>query len=85
MKKSINAWAATAAVAIAFIFGILLSYWELNNQRQRLNAFIQYYNHTEQLLDDINNKWSWVDAFDPQEYYEWRREVILRNPYSINK
>ena len=29
-----------------------------------------YYNVTEKFLDELDQHYDWVDAFDPQEYYD---------------
>lgn len=40
-----------------------------------LEAYDAYNKATEELLDTLNNQYDWVDAFDPQEYYESRTKL----------
>lgn len=40
-----------------------------------LEAYDAYNKATEELLDTLNNQYDWVDAFDPQEYYESREKL----------
>ena len=39
-------------------------------QSERLSAHKEYYKATENLLDTLENHYNWVDAFDPQDYYD---------------
>lgn len=41
-----------------------------------IESYRGYVVSTEHLLDLINDKWSWVDAFDHDGYYESRAEVF---------
>ena len=43
-----------------------------NNTRVNnlLSAYNSYNKATEDLLDTLDNEYDWVDAFDPQDYYE---------------
>lgn len=45
-----------------------------NNTRVNnlLSAYNSYNKATEDLLDTLDNEYDWVDAFDPQDYYESR-------------
>lgn len=40
-----------------------------------LNAYDSYNKATEDLLDTLDNHYDWVDAFDPQEYYDSRNKL----------
>lgn len=40
-----------------------------------LEAYDAYNKATEELLDTLNSEYDWVDAFDPQEYYESREKL----------
>lgn len=40
-----------------------------------LSAYNSYNKATEDLLDTLNNEYDWVDAFDPQDYYESRAKL----------
>lgn len=46
-----------------------------------LSAYNSYNKATEDLLDTLDNEYDWVDAFDPQDYYESRAKLnsILGN------
>lgn len=72
---------------IAFIGGINLEkyYWKksIKEQEKVLDAYRGYYVSTEHLLDIINNKWSWVDAFDHQGYYESKAKVEYHDSLGI--
>lgn len=50
---------------------------ESNNQKQELiNAYSDYYYYSEQLLDSLDTKYNWADAFDPEEYYDAKSKLI---------
>ena len=40
-----------------------------------LSAYDSYNKATEDLLDTLDNQYDWVDAFDPQDYYESRAKL----------
>lgn len=48
-----------------------------NNTRVNnlISAYDSYNKATEDLLDALDNEYNWVDAFDPQEYYESRAKL----------
>lgn len=77
MKKSINAWVATFVACGTFVMGLILGNWFYKDQIQKINAYRRYCVATENLLDLIENKYHWVDAFDHLEYYESKDEVIF--------
>lgn len=76
MKKSINIWAATITAALTFVGGVALGSYNLKHQVKLINSYRRYVVSTEHLLDLIDAKWSWVDAFDHDGYYESRAEVF---------
>ena len=41
-----------------------------NNSINNTAKYYNYYNATEKFLDELDQHYDWVDAFDPQEYYE---------------
>lgn len=49
----------------------------INNTRVNnlLSAYNSYNKATEDLLDTLDNEYDWVDAFDPQDYYESRAKL----------
>lgn len=40
-----------------------------------IDAYDSYNKATEDLLDTLDNHYNWVDAFDPQEYYDSRANL----------
>lgn len=48
-----------------------------NNKRVNnlLSAYNSYNKATEDLLDTLDNEYDWVDAIDPQDYYESRAKL----------
>lgn len=48
------------------------NYTRVNNL---ISAYDSYNKATEDLLDTLDNEYNWVDAFDPQEYYESRAKL----------
>ena len=48
-----------------------------NNTRVNnlLSAYNSYNKATGDLLDTLDNEYDWVDAFDPQDYYESRAKL----------
>ena len=48
-----------------------------NNTRVNnlLSAYNSYNKTTEDLLDTLDNEYDWVDAFDPQDYYESKAKL----------
>lgn len=62
MKK--NTLIAVLVLVVLILVGATLY------QSERLNAHKEYYKATENLLDTLENHYNWVDAFDPQDYYD---------------
>lgn len=46
-----------------------------NTNNNLLSAYNSYNKATEDLLDSLDNEYNWVDAYDPQEYYESRAKL----------
>ena len=46
-----------------------------NTNNNLLSAYDSYNKATEDLLDSLDNEYNWVDAYDPQEYYESRAKL----------
>ena len=47
----------------------------VKQQSKLIEPYDAYNKHTEELLDTLNSEYDWVDAFDPQEYYESREKL----------
>lgn len=52
-------WAAIVLLLVAN----MVSYYKLNQYKD-------YYQATEKFLDELDAEYDWVDAFDPQDYYD---------------
>lgn len=46
-----------------------------NTNNNLLNAYNSYNKATEDLLNSLNNEYNWVDAYDPQDYYDSRAKL----------
>lgn len=46
-----------------------------NTNNNLLSAYDSYNKATEDLLDSLNNEYNWVDAYDPQDYYDSRAKL----------
>lgn len=77
MKKIISI--SALATVVAFAAGVkvgkpsdlqVANYNTLSYKVEVIKAYRAYAKHTEALLDSLDNEYDWVDAFDPQEYYE---------------
>ena len=40
-----------------------------------LEAYDAYNKATEELLDTLDSKYDWIDAFDPYDYYDSRAKL----------
>lgn len=38
-------------------------------KRELITNYENYYNNVESFLDELDDKYDWVDAFDPEYYY----------------
>ena len=54
-----------------------------NDSCKAVKVYQQYFNAAERLLDELDNRYDWVDAFDPQDYYDAAQSV--RNLQSTKK
>ena len=57
-------WAAIVLLLVAN----MVSYY-------RINQYKDYYQATEKFLDELDVEYDWVDAFDPQDYYDAASEL----------
>ena len=77
-----------ASMAAALFAGMFLERACTNSQIKRMDKVIESYRgyvvSTEHLLDIINAKWSWVDAFDHDGYYESRAEVFYLDSVGLS-
>lgn len=46
-----------------------------NKSMDQVDTYREYYNATENFLDELNQHYDWVDAFDPEAYYEANQKV----------
>ena len=46
-----------------------------NTNNNLLSAYDSYNKATEDLLDTLDNEYNWVDAYDPQDYYDSRAKL----------
>ena len=61
---------------IGVIAGSIVCHNTMNTKYGNLlNAYDSYNKATEDLLDTLNNHYDWVDAFDPQDYYDSRAKL----------
>lgn len=51
-----------AAIVLLLVVN-MVSYYKINQYRD-------YYQATEKFLDELDVEYDWVDAFDPQDYYD---------------
>lgn len=76
MRKSLVL--CTFAAIVAFCAGFMVCQnTTVKQQSNLIEAYDAYNKHTEELLDTLNSEYDWVDAFDPQEYYESREKLDL--------
>lgn len=75
------------SMTAALFAGMFIERACTNSQIKRTDKVIEAYRgyvvSTEHLLDMINAKWSWVDAFDHQGYYESREEVFYLDSVAL--
>lgn len=66
------------AVLVLLIMNIftLIGWSQSMNQ---VDAYHQYYMVTENFLDELDKHYDWVDAFDPEAYYD-AVEKLKSNP-----
>ena len=74
MKKNIIL--CIASIILGAIAGFVAGHSVATSESvEYLEAYDAYNKHTEELLDTLNSEYDWVDAFDPQEYYESRTKL----------
>lgn len=74
MKKNIIL--CIASIILGAIAGFVAGHSVATSESvEYLKAYDAYYKHTEELLDTLDSECDWVDAFDPQEYYESREKL----------
>lgn len=76
MKKVVRTFGLAVALVAAVILGQYIERWGYKREKELIECYRGYVVSTEHLLDLINQKWSWVDAFDHDGYYESRAEVF---------
>lgn len=61
---------------LSMVIGIIAGFMVCQNTNNNLlNAYNSYNKATEDLLDSLNNEYNWVDAYDPQDYYDSRAKL----------
>lgn len=61
---------------IGIVAGLIVCHNTINTKYVNLlNAYDSYNKTTEELLDTLDSQYDWVDAFDPQDYYESRAKL----------
>ena len=74
MKKNIIL--CIASIILGAIAGFVAGHSVATSESvEYLKAYDAYNKATEELLDTLNSEYDWVDAFDPQEYYESREKL----------
>ena len=74
MKKNIIL--CIASIILGAIAGFVAGHSVATSESvEYLKAYDAYHKATEELLDTLNSEYDWVDAFDPQEYYESRTKL----------
>ena len=74
MKKTFLLCSLVAMVASEAGFMVCQN-TTVKQQSNLIEAYGAYNKATEELLDTLNSEYDWVDAFDPQEYYESRTKL----------
>lgn len=74
MKKTICL--CSFATIVAFVAGFMVCQnTTVKQQSNLIEAYDAYNKYTEELLDTLDSEYDWVDAFDPQEYYESKEKL----------
>lgn len=80
MFKKVNSLVVVVVAFGTFMGGMMLERYTnkpaVKDNSILIESYRGYVVSTEHLLDLINEKWSWVDAFDHDGYYESRAEVF---------
>lgn len=85
MKKVVRTLSLAVALVAAVIGGQFIERMSYRQDRKLLECYRGYVVSTEHLLDLINSKWSWVDAFDHDGYYESREEVFFLDSIGLRR
>lgn len=74
MKKTF--FLCSFAAIVAFVVGFMVCQnTTVKQQSNLIEAYNAYNKATEELLDTLDKQYDWVDAFDPQEYYDSRTKL----------
>ena len=74
MKK--NMILCIASIILGAIVGFVAGHSVATSESvEYLEAYDAYNKATEELLDTLDSEYDWVDAFDPQKYYESREKL----------
>lgn len=74
MKKTICL--CSFAAIVTFVAGFMVCQnTTVKQQSNLIEAYDAYNKYTEELLDTLDSEYDWVDAFDPQEYYESKEKL----------
>lgn len=64
------------SIILGMIVGFVVGHSAATSKSVKyLKAYDAYNKATEELLDTLDAQYDWVDAFDPQEYYESRAKL----------
>lgn len=85
MKKVVRTLGLAVALVAAVIGGQYIERCSYRQERKLHQSYRSYVVSTEHLLDLINAKWSWVDAFDHDGYYESREEVFYLDSIGLKR
>lgn len=84
MKKFIEPFIVAMSMAICLLIGFVggaqyvkhTPYYKSISYRTKLNkAYKQYMRGTEQLLDELDSAYCWVDGYDNYDYYAGKHKV----------
>lgn len=74
MKKVITI--CILSIILGMIVGFVVGHSTATSKSVKyLEAYDAYNKATEELLDTLENRYNWVDTFDPHNYYESRAEL----------
>lgn len=89
MFKKVNSLVVVAISFGCFMGGMMLERYTnkpaVKSDSTLIECYRGYVVSTEHLLDLIDAKWSWVDAFDHDGYYESRAEVFHLDSVGIQR
>ena len=74
MKKTITI--CILSYVLGMIAGLVAGHSVATSESAKcLEAYKSYNKATEELLDTLESKYNWVDAFDPCDYYDSRAKL----------